>query len=150
MTAVTSFYVQPYEIDKMNIVYHAFYIRWFELGRMDFFNKASLSDPIITKQGFYLPVSQIECRFKRPARFGDEISVYTSIAYSSCVKLKFEYKIINKKSGNILAVGSTVHAWTDSQISPVNIEKSSPAIYSLLKKYTEITNKADKVEEAGN
>ncbi len=148
MMAVTSFYVQPYEIDKMNIVYHAFYIRWFELGRMDFFNKADLADSIIIKQGFYLPVSQIECRFKSPARFGDEISVYTSIAYISCVKLKFEYKIINKKSGNILAVGSTVHAWTDSQISPVNIEKSAPGIYSLLKEYTEKTNKAGEREEA--
>ena len=133
MIAVTSFYVQPYEIDKMNIVYHAFYIRWFELGRIDFFNKADLPNSIITNHGLYLPVSKIECSFKMPAKFGEEISVLTSIANLSCVKLKFEYKIINKKNGNILAVGSTVHAWTDKQISPVNIEKAAPDIFSLLK-----------------
>jgi acyl-CoA thioester hydrolase len=133
MVTVTSFHVKRSEIDKMNIVYHAYYARWFELGRKDYLNKAGLPNLIITRQGFYLPLSQIECKYKNPAKYGDEISVFTSIIYMSCVKLKFEYKVINSKTGKVLAVGNTVHAWTDRQIRPLNIEKSAPEIYTLLK-----------------
>lgn len=137
MITLTSFYVKPFEIDKMNIVYHAFYARWFERGRLDYFKKAGIPNLSISRQGFYLPLSEIHCRYKSPAKYGDEISIFTQVTYMSCVKLKFEYKVFNKKTGKILAVGDTVHAWTDKNIMPLNIEKAAPQIYSLLKSFAE-------------
>ncbi len=133
MITNTSFYVNYFEIDKLNIVYHACYAHWFELGRMDYLNKAGFPNSSITLKGVCLPLSQIECSYKSPAKYGDEVSVLTSIVYMSCVKLKFAYKVLNRKTGKVLAVGSTVHAWTDNQIRPVNIEKTAPEIYNLLK-----------------
>ncbi len=146
MITVTSFNVRQNEIDKMNIVYHPYYARWFELGRMDFFRKAGLSNSSIINKGFYLPLSQIECRYKSPAQYGDQIAVYTGVTYMSCVKLKFEYTILNRVTEKVIAVGSTVHAWTDKQIRPVNIEKEAPEIYNLLKDYV---NNDIKIEEKG-
>jgi acyl-CoA thioester hydrolase len=148
MITVTSFYVKLFEIDKMNIVYHPYYARWFELGRMDFLDKAGLPNSSITTKGFYLPLSQIECRYKSPAKYGDEISVSTSIIYISCVKLKFEYKVLNRKTGKVLAAGSTVHAWTDNQLRPVNIEKAAPEIYTLLKACAEKVNNSEEKKAA--
>ncbi len=89
MITVTSFIVKQHEIDRMNIVYHPYYVRWFELGRMDFLKRVGLPNSSISNKGFYLPLSQIECRYKSPAQYGDEISVYTGATYMSCVKLKF-------------------------------------------------------------
>jgi len=133
MIAITSFTVKKSEIDKMGIVHHSMYPLWFEEGRRDYFHKAGIPCSCINSLGYYLPLSEMECKFKSPAKSGDEIAVLTAITFMSCVKLIFEYKVLNKADGRILAVGKTIHAWTSKNIKPLNIEKSAPQIYELLK-----------------
>ena len=146
MTTRTTFFVKHLEIDNMKIVYHVNYPRWFEVGRMDYLKKAGISNSHISRQGYYLPLSEIQCKFMSPAKFGDEIAITTSISYMSCVKLKFEYKVINKKSGKLLAIGYTVHAWTDKKITPINIEKAAPELLSSLKAFSEKPSFLDNIE----
>jgi acyl-CoA thioester hydrolase len=122
----------------MGIVYHANYLKWFEIGRRDYLNKAGTPHSSINYQGFYLPLSEMECKFKSPAKYGDEIEVVTGITFLSCVKVKFEYKVIKNKNGKTLATGYTVHAWTDKAIKPLNIEKAAPQIYESLNAFAEI------------
>ncbi len=138
MTTRTSFPVRYSEIDKMGIVHHSNYPKWFEIGRRDYLYKAGIPNSCINSQGFYLPLSELECKFKSPARYGDEITVITGITFISCVKVRFEYKVLNKKSGKTIAFGSTVHAWTGRDIKPLNIEKAAPHIYTSLKTRVEI------------
>lgn len=139
MITRTSFSVRHSEIDKMGIVHHSNYPLWFEAGRRDYLHKAGVSNSVINRQGFYLPLSEMECKFKSPAKYGDEIVVITCIRCMSCVKVKFEYRILNKASGKTLAVGKTVHAWTDRNIQPLNIEKAAPQIHASLKAFAEVT-----------
>lgn len=134
----TSFFVKDSEIDKMGIVHHSIYPKWFEIGRRDYLHKAGIPHSSINCQGFYLPLSEMECKFKSPAKYGDEIEVITDITFMSCVKVKFEYRITNRASGKIVAAGKTVHAWTDKNIEPLNIEKAAPQIYASLKKFAEV------------
>jgi len=138
MITRTSFSVRYSEIDKMGIVHHANYPKWFEIGRRDYLHKAGIPNSSINRQGFYLPLSEMECKFKSPAKYGDEIIVITGVTFVSCVKIKFEYKVLNKISGKPLAVGKTVHAWTDRAIKPLNIEKAAPQIYTSFKAFEEI------------
>jgi acyl-CoA thioester hydrolase len=135
METRTSFYIGGFEIDKMGIVHHSNYPKWFEIGRRDYLKKAGIPSSTINKQGFYLPLSEMECKFKSPAKFGDKVTVITRITFMSYVMVKFEYKITNEKSGKLLAVGKTVHAWTDKNLMPLNIEKAAPQIYTTLKKF---------------
>lgn len=138
MITKTSFNVRYSEIDKMGIVHHSNYPKWFEIGRRDFLHKAGIPNSSINSQGFYLPLSEIECKFKRPAKYGDEILVITGVIFLSCVKVMFEYKVLNKVSGKLLAMGKTVHAWTGRDIKPINIEKAAPQIFTSLKALVEI------------
>ncbi|HHW01134.1 MAG TPA: acyl-CoA thioesterase [Clostridiaceae bacterium] len=135
MTAITSFKVRRSEIDKMLIVHHSDYLKWFEIGRRDYLRKAGIPHSEINRLGFYLPISEIECKFKSPAKYGDEVAVITKITSISCVKVVFEYRILNKANGRTLAVGKTIHAWTDKNIKPLNIEKAAPQIYASLKAF---------------
>ena len=135
MVTSTSIYINHFVIDKMGIVHHSNYPKWFEIGRRDYFKKAGIPSSTINKQGFYLPLSEMECKFKSPAKFGYKVIVNTRITHMSCVMVKFEYEIINKKNGKPLAVGRTIHAWTDKNIVPLNIEKAAPQIYASLKKF---------------
>jgi acyl-CoA thioester hydrolase len=125
------------DIDRMGIAHNSVYPLWFETGRMKYLKKAGISNSRISSLGLFLPLSKLECEFKSPVRLNDEIIVTTNIIQISCVRVKFGYKIINRKNGVLLAIGKTVHAWTDRSIKPLNIEKAAPEIYRRLKQFTE-------------
>ncbi len=128
----TSFLVNFIDADIMGIVHHTVYPEWFETGRKDFLVKAGIPYSKINSLGLYLPLSHMECKYKSPAKFGDEIIVMTCITFVSIVKIKFEYKVLNNINGRLLATGSTVHGWTNVGVKPLNIEKAAPEIYTLL------------------
>ena len=140
MRTETSFPVMYFEVDGMGIVHHSNYPLWFEKGRRDYLRKAGVSSSQIAGKGCFLPLSEIECKFKSPAKYGDEIVVITKIVSMSCVKVKFEYQVYERRKGKLLAMGKTVHAWTNEKIEPINMEKTAPKIYLRLKQFSESGN----------
>lgn len=136
MTTEICFSVKYTEVDEMGVVHHSKYPLWFENGRSDYLKKAGVSNSKIARKGFYLPLSLIECKYKSPARFGDEIIVSTKILSMTCAKLQFEYEILDYEKGKLLAMGRTVHAWTNQRIEPVNIEKAAPEIFLRIKEFS--------------
>lgn len=133
----TSLHVKFTEVDSMGIVHHSIYPLWFEKGRRDYLRKAGTSNSLIGGRGFYLPLTEMVCRFKSPARHGDELTVMTRISHISCVKVKFEYEVREKERERLLAAGKTVHVWTNRRIEPINIEKEAPEIYRRLRQFYE-------------
>jgi len=128
----TDFFVKFYEIDGLGIVHHSNYPLWFELGRNDYFKNADIPIYKMNYLGLFLPLLEMNCNFKSPARFGDEIQLVTKIIDLSIVKIKFEYQVINKIKGDILVTGRTVHAWTNIKLEPLNLEKTAPKVYNKL------------------
>ncbi len=63
----------------MGIVHHSNYAVWFEAGRTDFLNKAGAANSSIEARGVLLPVYEMNCRYKSPARYEDEILVVTRL-----------------------------------------------------------------------
>jgi acyl-CoA thioester hydrolase len=137
MATETSLHVKYTDVDRMGIVHHSIYPLWFEKGRRDYLRKAGASNSQIGGRGFYLPLTEMECRFKSPARHGDEVTVITRISHMSYVKLKFEYEVLEKEKGRLLVAGKTVHVWTNRRIEPINIEKEDPEIYQRLRNFYE-------------
>lgn len=137
MTAKTTFHVMFHEVDKMGIVHHSNYPLWFEKGRRDYLKKAGISVSRINYQGLFLPLSEIHCKFKHPAKYGDKVLVITKISSMSCVRTVFEYEVFDKLKRTLLASGSTVHVWTNWRVEPINIEKEAPSVYSRLKQFAE-------------
>lgn len=137
MATETSLHVKFTEVDGMGIVHHSIYPLWFEKGRRDYLRKAGASNLKIGDRDFYLPLTEMECRFNSPARHGDKLTVITRISHMSCIKLKFEYEVLEKEKGRLLAAGKTVHVWTNRRIEPVNIEKEASDIYQRLRQFSE-------------
>ncbi len=133
MVTITHHTVRRDEIDRMGIVHHSNYLVWFENGRKEYFKKAGLPLSEIRAKGFFLPLSEMNCEFRRPARHGEELVIETRMTFLSCVKLKFEYTVYDASGRNSpLALGRTVHAWTDRKIRAVNLEKAAPEIYVFI------------------
>ncbi len=74
--------VRYYETDLMGIVHHSNYIRYFECGR----NKAlvDMGFPIkkIEETGIMMPVVNVSCNYKVPAKQGDMLRIVSTIAAS--------------------------------------------------------------------
>ncbi len=134
MQTETRFTARYSETDQMGIIHHSNYTVWFEAGRTDFLKKVGASNSGIESRGVLLPLYEMNCKYKSPARYEDEILVITGLKSFSRVRICFSYQVFNAETNQLLAVGETKHAWTDKLLKPVNAERAIPDGYSVLRK----------------
>ncbi len=105
------------ETDQMGIVYHANYIVWFEVGRVDFVRQLGLDYKLMEKEdGVGIAVVEAVARFRAPARFDDELIVRTTLAHLRGSLLTFDYQIVRadiQPARTLLCEGSTTHIVVD-------------------------------------
>jgi len=122
----TTVRVRYAETDQMGVVYHSNYFIWFETGRVEWCRAQGLDYKSMETDGDSLiVVAEATCRYKRPARFDDLLTVRTRLTQSQRRTVKFEYEVVNKATGEILAVGGTTHVICDHLGRP----KSMPEKY---------------------
>ncbi|MDA7025280.1 thioesterase family protein [Bacillus sp. CLL-7-23] len=138
MKTKTTFIARYSETDQMGIIHHSTYPVWFEVGRTNFLKTAGHSNTDIESRGILLPLYEMNCQFKVPAKFEDELIVETCIKNISRVRVIFSYKVINCSNHTLIATGETMHAWTNHSLKPINIEKVASDIYlSLMRVFKE-------------
>jgi acyl-CoA thioester hydrolase len=115
---------------QMGVVYYANYLRWFEMGRTELLRQIGATYSSVEEAGFFFPVTEVSCRYLKPARFDDEIIVETKLTALGRAVLDFSYKITRKNDGEILAEGWTRHACVDGK---GKLAKISQALASTLK-----------------
>lgn len=98
------------ETDKMGVVYYANYLVWFEIGRTDWLRETGWTYREMEADGFQLPVIEAHCGYKQGARYDDELEVRTKAHRVSPVRIRFEYEVVRRADGMVLATGQTVHA----------------------------------------
>lgn len=108
----TSFRVRYCETDQMGVVHHANYFAWFEMGRTEYCRELGMPYSAWEEQGVMLPVVEVECRYKSPARYDDLITVSCAASELRACSVKFSYEII--RSGTVLATGWTKHGFCDT------------------------------------
>jgi len=83
--------------------------------------------------GILLPLTDMSCKFIKPARFEDPIVIQTYINRFMHVRVGFHYDVYHKESGTMIATGETNHGWTDRQFHPIGIKTRFPALYEALR-----------------
>ncbi|MBU1163742.1 MAG: acyl-CoA thioesterase [Proteobacteria bacterium] len=101
------------DTDNMGFAYYSNYLRWFEMGRTEFFRHLGLTYKEIEKKGIFLPVSEVYCKYLHPAHYDDVLIIETSLDTSVKASMKFNYRILSEDGNTILAKGETRHAFTD-------------------------------------
>lgn len=66
-----------YETDKMGIIHHSNYIRWFEEARIDFMTKMGYPYKRLEDEGIIIPVVSVSSEYKSMVRFGDTVIIKT-------------------------------------------------------------------------
>ncbi|MFG0262375.1 MAG: acyl-CoA thioesterase [Novipirellula sp. JB048] len=81
------------ECDPMGFVHHSNYLRYFEIGRTELLRAAGGCYRDMETAGQLVVVVRVDCRYRRPARYDDLITVQTSIARVTAAKIIHEYAI---------------------------------------------------------
>jgi acyl-CoA thioester hydrolase len=109
-SGATTIRVRYAETDQMQVVYHANYFVWFEVGRTDLLRTLGWTYRDMEAAGFSLPVLEARCAYHRPARYDDEIEIRTTGRLVSPVRLGFDYEAVRPADGVVTASGHTMHA----------------------------------------
>jgi acyl-CoA thioester hydrolase len=107
----TQLKVRFYEVDSYHVVWHGHYVAWFEVGRNEFAALFGLDPEQLKEIGLMAPVVDLSCKFKLPARYGDDVVIRTTMQRCETAKLIFDYTVMRNKE--VLAEGSTTHILTD-------------------------------------
>ena len=103
------------DTDTMGIVYHANYLRWFEIGRTELFRHLGLPYREIEARGLMLPVSEVKCKYLTPARYDDVIVIQTTLNKGFRAGMQFDYAIISQDGAVTHTTGYTRHAFVDER-----------------------------------
>jgi acyl-CoA thioester hydrolase len=120
------------EADPLGIVWHGHYIRYFEDGREAFGNKYGIGYLDFYDRGFVVPVVNIHCDYKRSLRYGERVIVETKYIPCEAAKLKFEYKLYNAATKQVVATGSSVQVFLDRKTSLLQL--TNPQFFEDWKK----------------
>jgi acyl-CoA thioester hydrolase len=98
------------ETDQMGVVYHANYLVWFEVGRVELMRQRGLNyKRLEMEEGCWIAVVEATARYKAPARYDDELIVQTRVIALRGPVIRFGYKIVRVEDGLLLCEGETVH-----------------------------------------
>lgn len=85
--------VRYHETDGQGHVHHATYLNYFELGRTELLRVAGQDYASLEKKGLRLVVSEMTCRYFRPCRFGDVLSLRTRVVRAKGARVIHQYHL---------------------------------------------------------
>jgi acyl-CoA thioester hydrolase len=103
------------ETDQMGVVYHANYLIWFEVGRVELMRSLGFDyRRMEIEDDRHIVVVEAKCRYKASAKYDDVIAIETTISALRGFVLKFAYRVVRVEDAKLLAEGETTHVITDS------------------------------------
>jgi acyl-CoA thioester hydrolase len=107
------------ETDLMGIVHHANYLAYCEAGRVDWLHRRGISYDLWAKQGIHLPVVEARLRYRKAARFDENLVVETTCSEVKRVTVLFTYRIL--RDADLLCEGETLLACVGHELAPKRI-----------------------------
>jgi acyl-CoA thioester hydrolase len=94
------------DTDQMGFVYYGNYATFYEIGRVEAFRSLGVSYLELEREGIGMPVYDLHCRFLKPARYDDLLTIRVTIPEMPRARIVFRYEIRNS-AGELLNTGET-------------------------------------------
>jgi acyl-CoA thioester hydrolase len=107
------------EVDAMGYLHHSRFFQYFEMGRIELLRKLGHSYADLERQGIFFVVVKIECKYKAPARYDEELQLTTRVARQTHVRIDHVYEL--RRGDTLLAEASSTIACVgrDGQIQQI-------------------------------
>ncbi len=112
-------HVDFFDTDAMEVVHHSNYIRWFEIGRVEFLRMAGITLNELMDDGYVFPITEVSAQFLSPGKFDDILVIETTPTALTKVKMAFDYRIMNKSEGTVLVMGHTQNVFTSRETGKI-------------------------------
>lgn len=104
------------ETDQMGVVYHANYLVWLEVGRVELMRSLGFDYKQMEADHCRIAVVEATARYKYPARYDDELLIRTHVKALRSSLLKFGYEVLRAADGKVLCEGETTHILCDAEM----------------------------------
>ncbi|MGE0615151.1 MAG: acyl-CoA thioesterase [Bacteriovoracia bacterium] len=104
------------ETDQMAVAHHSQYLLWLEVARTDFLREQGFRYRDLEARGILMSVIELGCRFRRPARYDDELTIVSWISELKRLKIRFDYEIW--RGDELLGTASTTLGCIDREGKP--------------------------------
>lgn len=107
------------DTDQMGFAYYGHYMRWFEIGRAEMLRALGRSYRRVEEEDrVSLPVLEAHCRYLRPARYDEQVTIETGVLALGRATVRFGYRIVGE-DGALHAHGWTEHCFMGAGDRPV-------------------------------
>ena len=103
------------DTDCGGVVYYGNYLRYFEQGRTHWLEAQGLSVKSFMDEGTLFAVVHAELSYRSPARYGETLSIATTLTDLRAASFTFAHEIREKTSGRLVVEGSARLATVDTQ-----------------------------------
>jgi len=111
---VTQLRVRSYEVDWQGIVHNTNYLRFFEVGRVDYFKHIGAAVDLDSMQGNgKVVLVRNEIDYESPACFDDVLNIYTRISFIKNSSFAMEGMMEKASNGQIVSRNVAYHVWLD-------------------------------------
>ena len=98
----------------MDMVYHGTYAAYLEAARVEMLRDAGWVYAQLEKEGILLPVVQLNLTYKKPARYDQELDVFTTVTAEPTTKLCLRCEVTHRDE--LLVMGEVVLVFVDAKI----------------------------------
>lgn len=113
-TSTATLVVRFRETDLMGIVHHGNYLTYFEAARVTYLKRRGVAYDAWIARGIHLAVAEAQVKYKRPAKFDDELAIDTRITEITRVTVTYAYVV--RRGEEVLAEGETKLACVGSDM----------------------------------
>lgn len=120
--------VNFFDTDAMAVVHHANYIRWFEIGRVDFLRKAGITLTEMMEDGYIFPITNVQAKYTASGHYDEILLIKTIPVALTKAKMEFNYEVYRQEDNTLLVTGYTQNVFTHKESGKIT---RLPAKYYL-------------------
>jgi acyl-CoA thioester hydrolase len=121
--------VAYHETDAMGVAHHANYIKFFEEARVNWLRDEGLIEIHAPQGPFTFAVVDLDCQFKKPCTFEDEIEVVVDARLEGA-RIVFRYAIWLVRTAAWIATGKTTLVPLTADLRPARLPASVRTLLS--------------------
>jgi len=112
------------DTDCGGVVYYANYLKYFERARTHYLEERGLSVTGLLKEGTQFLVVHAELNYRSPARYGETLTVETTVTQIGRTSVTFAHVIRERASQRVVVEGSAKLVTVDLQGKVKRLDKS--------------------------
>jgi acyl-CoA thioester hydrolase len=110
----TKIRVRYADTDQMGFMYYGNYAEFYEVGRVEMLRSLGLTYKSMEESGIIMPVTELKCKYIKPALYDEEITVKVFIDKMPSLRIHFRYELFNE-GNELINMGETTLVFIDQK-----------------------------------